>query len=291
MVTLLRRPAPPNLIGRVMSLVMLASIGSFPASVALSGVMVRHIGPPPFFPATGAVLVWSCCWPPRSASPRLRRRGRACRRSRSGGGRQVGSPLGVAVAGRRRSAASACRAAQAGPSAAPARVDRAGRPCGDCSACRRRRSSPDVRAAAAARDHVVDRVGRGTAVRATVERCRVGAARVCGTRLSVRDPDIAASLDHGGHRQRRPTLSGKTSPEVSLCTIFAFSASTSPTARCRQTVVGGSSVMLSSSTLRNATSQLGHPLAAGAPVTSDRTTAEPPTPNCHFAAITVADWR
>ncbi len=35
---------------------MLASIGAFPASVALSGVIVRHIGPAPFFPAAGAVL-------------------------------------------------------------------------------------------------------------------------------------------------------------------------------------------------------------------------------------------
>ncbi len=30
---------------------MLASIGAFPASVALSGVIVRSIGPAPFFPA------------------------------------------------------------------------------------------------------------------------------------------------------------------------------------------------------------------------------------------------
>ncbi len=35
---------------------MLASIGAFPASVALSGVIVRSIGPAPFFPAAGAVL-------------------------------------------------------------------------------------------------------------------------------------------------------------------------------------------------------------------------------------------
>ncbi len=56
-VTLLQQWAPPQLIGRVMSLVMLASIGAFPASVALAGVIVRHIGPAPFFPAAGAVLV------------------------------------------------------------------------------------------------------------------------------------------------------------------------------------------------------------------------------------------
>jgi MFS family permease len=56
-VTLLQQWAPPRLLGRVMSLVMLASIGVFPVSVALSGVMVRHIGPAPFFPATAAILV------------------------------------------------------------------------------------------------------------------------------------------------------------------------------------------------------------------------------------------
>ena len=35
---------------------MLASIGAFPASVALSGVIVQRLGPAPFFPAAGAVL-------------------------------------------------------------------------------------------------------------------------------------------------------------------------------------------------------------------------------------------
>ena len=55
-ITLLQRWAPPQLLGRVMSLVMLASIGAFPASVALAGVIVGHIGPAPFFPAAGAVL-------------------------------------------------------------------------------------------------------------------------------------------------------------------------------------------------------------------------------------------
>ncbi len=55
-VTLLQQWAPAYLLGRVMSLVMLASIGAFPASVALSGVIVRSIGPAPFFPAAGAIL-------------------------------------------------------------------------------------------------------------------------------------------------------------------------------------------------------------------------------------------
>ena len=56
-VTLLQQWAPPAMIGRVMSAVMLASIGAYPASVALSGVIVRAVGPAPFFPVSGGVLV------------------------------------------------------------------------------------------------------------------------------------------------------------------------------------------------------------------------------------------
>jgi MFS family permease len=55
-ITLLQLWAPPQLLGRVMSLVMLASIGTYPVSVALSGVVVRHLGPGPFFPAAGGLL-------------------------------------------------------------------------------------------------------------------------------------------------------------------------------------------------------------------------------------------
>jgi hypothetical protein len=56
MITLLQKWAPAPLLGRVMSLVMLAGIGSFPASVAVAGVLVRQLGPNPFFPVAGAVL-------------------------------------------------------------------------------------------------------------------------------------------------------------------------------------------------------------------------------------------
>ena len=54
--TLLQRWAPPQLLGRVMSVVMLAGMGTFPLSVAVSGLLVRHIGPTPFFPVAGASL-------------------------------------------------------------------------------------------------------------------------------------------------------------------------------------------------------------------------------------------
>lgn len=55
-VTLVQGWAPPRLLGRVMSVVMLAGLGSFPLSVAVSGVLVRHLGPAPFFPVAGAVV-------------------------------------------------------------------------------------------------------------------------------------------------------------------------------------------------------------------------------------------
>lgn len=55
-ITLLQQWAPGQLLGRVMSLVMLASIGSFPASVAVSGLLAHRLGPSPFFPVAGLVL-------------------------------------------------------------------------------------------------------------------------------------------------------------------------------------------------------------------------------------------
>jgi MFS family permease len=54
--TLIQRWAPPHLLGRVMSLVMLAGIGSFPLSVAVCGVLVHHLGPSPFFPVAAATI-------------------------------------------------------------------------------------------------------------------------------------------------------------------------------------------------------------------------------------------
>jgi predicted MFS family arabinose efflux permease len=55
-ITLIQQWAPPAMLGRVMSLVMLASIGTFPASVAITGVLVHALGPAPFFPVSGGVL-------------------------------------------------------------------------------------------------------------------------------------------------------------------------------------------------------------------------------------------
>ena len=54
--TVLQKWTPPALLGRVMSAVMFCAFGSFPLSVAISGVLVRHLGPSLFFPVAGGVL-------------------------------------------------------------------------------------------------------------------------------------------------------------------------------------------------------------------------------------------
>jgi hypothetical protein len=46
----------PGLLGRVMGMLMLCAFGTFPLSVAVSGVLVRHLGPVPFFPVAGALV-------------------------------------------------------------------------------------------------------------------------------------------------------------------------------------------------------------------------------------------
>jgi predicted MFS family arabinose efflux permease len=50
LITAFQRWAPPAIMGRLMSLLLLASFGAFPISAALGGVIVRHLGPAPFFP-------------------------------------------------------------------------------------------------------------------------------------------------------------------------------------------------------------------------------------------------
>ncbi len=55
--TVLQRWAPPALLGRIMGAIMLCAFGSFPLSVAITGVLVHHLGPVPFFPIAGGVVV------------------------------------------------------------------------------------------------------------------------------------------------------------------------------------------------------------------------------------------
>jgi predicted MFS family arabinose efflux permease len=54
--TVLQKWTPQALLGRVMGVLMLCAFGTFPLSVAISGVLVRHIGPALFFPVAGALV-------------------------------------------------------------------------------------------------------------------------------------------------------------------------------------------------------------------------------------------
>jgi hypothetical protein len=54
--TVVQKWVSPGLLGRVMGMLMLCAFGSFPLSVAVSGVLVRHLGPVPFFPVAGALV-------------------------------------------------------------------------------------------------------------------------------------------------------------------------------------------------------------------------------------------
>jgi hypothetical protein len=54
--TVLQKSVSPGLLGRVMGTLMLCSFGSFPLSVAVSGVLVHHLGPTPFFPVAGGLV-------------------------------------------------------------------------------------------------------------------------------------------------------------------------------------------------------------------------------------------
>jgi MFS family permease len=47
--------APPQLLGRLMSMVMLSAYGSYPVSVAVTGVLVHHTGPAAFFPVAAVI--------------------------------------------------------------------------------------------------------------------------------------------------------------------------------------------------------------------------------------------
>jgi predicted MFS family arabinose efflux permease len=49
------RWTPPHVLGRVMGLMMLCIFGTFPLSVALTGILVHHLGPTLFFPIAGTV--------------------------------------------------------------------------------------------------------------------------------------------------------------------------------------------------------------------------------------------
>jgi len=54
--TLIQRWAPPELLGRVWGLLMLAPVVSFPLSTLLAGVLTRDLGPAAVFPVAGLLL-------------------------------------------------------------------------------------------------------------------------------------------------------------------------------------------------------------------------------------------
>ncbi|MDQ2810981.1 MAG: MFS transporter [Actinomycetota bacterium] len=55
--TMAQRSIPSAILGRVLGMIMLCSAGTFPLSVAVTGVLVRHVGTTPFFPIAGVFLV------------------------------------------------------------------------------------------------------------------------------------------------------------------------------------------------------------------------------------------
>jgi len=54
--TMAQRSIPRAILGRVLSMIMLCTTGTFPLSVAVAGILVRHIGTTPFFPIAGIFL-------------------------------------------------------------------------------------------------------------------------------------------------------------------------------------------------------------------------------------------
>lgn len=54
--TVAQRHIPPAILGRVMGMLMMCGKGSFPLSVLVTGILVRHLGTTPFFPIAGVIL-------------------------------------------------------------------------------------------------------------------------------------------------------------------------------------------------------------------------------------------
>lgn len=54
--TVMQRSVPTHMLGRVMSLILLANWGTFPLSVAAAGFAVHRLGPSPYFPIAAIIL-------------------------------------------------------------------------------------------------------------------------------------------------------------------------------------------------------------------------------------------
>jgi MFS family permease len=55
--TLAQRNIPPGILGRVMGVLMMCISGSYPLSVLITGILVRHLGTTPFFPIAGIIMI------------------------------------------------------------------------------------------------------------------------------------------------------------------------------------------------------------------------------------------
>src|SRR6266567_1095814 len=55
--TLLQQQAPRHLLGRLMAVLMVATLGLYPISVALAGIVSTHAGPRILFPISGAMML------------------------------------------------------------------------------------------------------------------------------------------------------------------------------------------------------------------------------------------
>jgi hypothetical protein len=55
-ITAFQKWVPPGMIGKVTGLVLLASVGVFPVSVAAAALLTRDLGPAPFFAFAAAAL-------------------------------------------------------------------------------------------------------------------------------------------------------------------------------------------------------------------------------------------
>ena len=54
--TLIQQHSPSQSLGRVMSLLTLAAMGTYPISVWLSGLLIKHLSAASFFPIAGITL-------------------------------------------------------------------------------------------------------------------------------------------------------------------------------------------------------------------------------------------
>src|SRR5262249_41363754 len=94
--TLIQQHSPSHSLGRVMSLLTLAAMGTYPVSVWLSGLLIKHLNAVAFFPIAGITLGLAVLG---ALSQRQMRQFGACRQGHGPDqGADQGSGLGQAAA-------------------------------------------------------------------------------------------------------------------------------------------------------------------------------------------------